>query len=148
MVQDDPEKRIGDPQGRGSRKPGLGAQIVRVVALICVVGGVYFLAVGYFNYTNSLHTPTTAATIDHCDNETTCYGKWSAGGVSKTGRIYGDLHGDHPVGSKVDVHVWRGRAYLGRASQAPAILLMAGSFVAIAAGVVLWWFLRRKYTSR
>lgn len=174
MNQDDPEKRIGDlerqlgeqrgadlppaqpPQeanvapgtGSGSRKPGFWAQIVRVLAIFCVGGGLYFLAVGCLNYTNLLRTPRTAATIDYCDNETTCYGRWSVGGVAQTGRIYGDLHGDHPVGSQVDVLVWRGRAYAGHPSQAWFILLMAGSAVAIATGVVLWWSLRRKYKSR
>jgi hypothetical protein len=172
--QDDPEKRIADlehqladqkrgadlppgqpPQqantapgtGSGSRKPGFGAQIVRVLAIFCVVGGLYFLPVGCLNYTNFLRTQTTA-TIDHCDNDTTCYGRWSVGGVSQTGQIYGDFHGDHPVGSDVDVHVWRGHAYEGHPIQAPAILLMSGSFVAIATGVVLWWSPRRKYKSR
>jgi hypothetical protein len=67
--------------------------------------------------------------------------------MPQTGRIYGDL-GDHPTGSQVDVHLSRGRAYAGHESQAPLILLMSGSSVALVTGVILWWSLRRKYKSR
>src|SRR5262249_688564 len=117
MKQDDPEKPIADLDRQpGSPKPGVGPPPLRVLAILCVLGGLYFLAVGGLNYINALRTPTTAATIDHCDNETTCYGTWRVGGVSQTGRIYGDFRGDHPVGSQVDVHMWRGRAYSGHPS--------------------------------
>jgi hypothetical protein len=135
-----------DHQGPETR--GFGSQTVRVLAILCVVLGLYYLPTGYFNYIVAVRTPTTVATIDHCDNPTTCYGSWSVRGVSKSGRIYGDLHGDHPVGSRVDVYVWRGDAHEGRPSKTPAILMMSGSLIALMTGVVLWWSRRRRNKRR
>ncbi|OBH04388.1 MULTISPECIES: hypothetical protein [unclassified Mycobacterium] len=135
MDKDDPEKQ----------RPRLGAKFVRALAIVCVAGGAYYFAVGCFNYIAVLRTPTVAATIAHCDNDTTCYGTWGAGGTSRIRRIYGDIPGTHPVGSRVDVYIWRGQAYAGHPSRVPAVLLLSGSSVAIVAGGVLWWSVRRKY---
>jgi hypothetical protein len=142
--------------GSGGRKPGVGAWIVNVFAMSCVVFGlwaVFFLA-GGLNY--SLHyigwlRPTTTATIDHCDPDTggeTCYGRWSVGGVSHTGRIHGlPTNGHHGVGSQVDIDLRHGNAHYGHPGP-PSVLIMSGSLVAIATGVVLWWSFRRRYKIR
>jgi hypothetical protein len=148
-----PQANAAPETGSGGRKPGVGAWIVHVFAMSCVVFGLWavlFLA-GGLNY--GLHyigwlRPTTTAAIDHCDPDTggeTCYGRWSVGGVSHTGRIHGlPTNGHHGVGSQVDIDVRHGDAHYGHPGP-PSVLMMFGSFVAIATGVVLWWSFRRKY---
>jgi hypothetical protein len=160
LAERQPQANAAHEAGNGGRKPSTGASIVRFFAMFILVGGLFFFGTGaLLAYEDSPGTPTTA-TIDHCvphvveefgngpphkevDYET-CYGRWSVGGVSQTGPIRGRFHGDHLVGSQVDVHVRGGTAYERRASSALEIWRMFGGFIAIATGVVLYWCARRK----
>jgi hypothetical protein len=147
----EPQQANAAPEaGIGSRKPSTLAWIVRAFAIFCMVGGLYFLPSSCSALFPNLTSTRTTATIDHCDNATTCYGRWSTARGPVTGRIRGDLHGDHPVGSQVDVYLRRGHdyAFTTDASHTLGIWMMSGCLCALATGVVLFWSVRRKYKTR
>jgi hypothetical protein len=152
------EHRLGERQPQqantapepasGSRKPSPStlAWILQAFALFCVIGGLYFFPASCGAAFPNLVSKPTTATIDHCDNETTCYGRWNVSRGSVTGRIHGDFHGDHPVGSQVDVYARQGRDYAdtAQATHGWGVIAMSGCFLAFATGVVLFWSARRK----
>jgi hypothetical protein len=158
MYQDDSEKRIEDPeqleplQPRWKWFPVLVATLSLWVVTLC--GALLVLYGAVVAYENR-GTPTTA-TIDQCvphvvgqnleghqeaDYET-CYGRWSVGGVSQTGPIGGRFHGDHPIGSHMDVHVRGGHAYTPPGASL-YVMMFVGLFLVVT-GLVLYWSARRK----
>jgi hypothetical protein len=105
-------------------------------------------------------TPARATVVNcapHGVDRYRCDATWTVGGAPQTGRLYllakwgggwADVYKDPPaVGSQLDVHV-RGR----RAYQPPNLALdigfIAGGLALIAAGGLLYWYLRRRYSSR
>ncbi|OBF55099.1 hypothetical protein A5787_03605 [Mycobacterium sp. 852002-50816_SCH5313054-b] len=158
MEQSEPEDRIADLEPAlpettsGVPKPartGPWTQIVALFGILCVAGGLVFLrpALVPDSYGYLLGTPTTA-TIEHCGSGGgTCDGRWSVGGASQTGPILGVYdRRDRVVGSQKEVHVHDATAYT--ASYARLIYpAMSGGFIAFAAGVLLLWSARRKFTT-
>jgi hypothetical protein len=149
-----PEQPAQQPNTAPERGSG-SRTVAYLVLLLATLFG--FVGVGNFGtgalltFKDSVGTGTTA-TIDHCVPQT-CYAKWSVGGASQTGPILGrdsstfayrPIHGDHLEGSQVDVRVRGGTAYERLASSAQELGRLFGGFVAIAAGVLLYWSARRK----
>jgi hypothetical protein len=119
-----------------------------------VVGGLAFILHGALTFNIYRGGIPTTATIDHCGSQTeivgttrdeTCYGRWSVGGVSQTGPIYGSLTNGHDgVGSLVNVHVRGGHAYAASWGKPWVHLAMSVGLFLVATGLVLWWSARRK----
>jgi hypothetical protein len=86
-------------------------------------------------------TPTTA-TLERCvsagkTRTPNCYGRWSVGGQSKTGRIEQGLGRDHSIGSTLDVRVRgdSGTAYTAGAAYLP--LTLSAGVAVIIVGVIV-----------
>lgn len=116
--------------GRGRQRVGFGGWFMRIV-LACL--GVLFLymAVDYMHWYQA-GTPTTV-TVTHCTSGrgAYCEGKWTVNGWSQSGQIMNSkIFGAYPVGSSLDVHIWKGTAYTSTAAYFPlgvGVLMTGGA---------------------
>jgi hypothetical protein len=138
---------LGQPASPANFEPGKAStvtSIVRSLAVVFLIGGLYFLPSSTGMVFPSLVSKSATATIDHCDNNTTCYGTWHSGTKLHTGQIRGDFPGAHTAGSPVDVYLNHGNAFTPQYEHSWGIGFMSACLAAIATGVILWWSARRK----
>ena len=141
------------PQLGSWRTPGAGSGMGRggrSIAAMLVMGlfGINFLVGGLVGLGASLYefygyqvgTPTTA-TVDHCvrsgKSSSTCYGTWSVGGVSQTGKIAGGLPSGSGVGRSLDVHVSGGKAYTADSVGGRFYVVIGVGILGVGLGVAL-----------
>ncbi|WP_139333240.1 hypothetical protein [Mycobacterium sp. SP-6446] len=147
--------------GRSRRKLARALAWIGVIfAGMVVYAGVRVAEEGVLPEVFDSGTPARATVVNCVPHEYRgivgyrCNAMWSVGGASRTGPIYPlstwsggwiDVYKNPPaVGSQVDVHVRGGRAYQP-ADLALDIAFISGGLAVIAAGVVMLWYLRRKY---
>ena len=140
-----PRAADGAPSGFYPAQRSPSARRVPWVVAFVFLSVVFSLAFGFGGcqfYLYRSGTPTTV-TIDRCvwapkgRGDQNCYGRWSVGGQSQTGRIEQGLGRDYSVGSTLDVRVRgdSGTAYTAGAAYLP-LTLSAGVAVIIVGLIV------------
>jgi hypothetical protein len=163
----DPEHRLDAPVAGPPPSPRKPARVLAWIGVIfaglVVYAGVRVAEEGVLPEVLDSGTPARATVVDCVPHGYRgidgyrCDASWTLGGVPRTGPLYrlatwrggwAEVYKDPPaVGSQLDVHVRRGRAY-----QPPNLALdigfIAGGLALIAAGGIVFWRLRRRYISR
>ncbi|WP_139830626.1 hypothetical protein [Mycobacterium paraense] len=159
-----PPLQANPAPGTRSRKPaGAVAWIGVVFAMILAFVGLRVAVQGVLPEALDSGTPATATVVSCVPRESQgikgyrCDVRWTVNGVSRTGPFHPTAkwgggwvaveRNPLPVGSQLDVHVRGGSAYQP-ANLALDVALIAGGLALIAAGVVLYLYLRRIYSSR
>ncbi|OBK43428.1 hypothetical protein [Mycobacterium sp. 1081908.1] len=155
----EPPTAVADPPPARRKRAGVLAWIGVAFAMLVGLAGLRVAEQGVLPEALDPGTPARA-TVVGCvphGHEFRCDARWTVGGASRTGQLYplekwgggwDKVYQDPPaVGSQLDVHVRGGRAY-----QPPNVALdicfIAGGLALIAAGGVLYWYLRRRYSRR
>jgi hypothetical protein len=148
QLDSSPRAADGAPSGSYPAQRSPSAQRVSSVVAFVFLSVVFSLAFGigacqFYLYRSG--TPTTV-TLERCVSAgkggPNCYGRWSVGGQSQTGRIEQGLGRDYSIGSTLDVRVRgdSGTAYTARAAYLP--LTLSAAIAVIIVGMIV--FRRRR----